>query len=55
MLVFDSDGNQLSGINWDPSLGKIWTLGFLNYLDIEMLVVVSEENLVFLNMEERNE
>ena len=55
VFVFDSDGNQLSGINWDPSLGKIWTLGFLNYLDIEMLVVVSEENLVFLNMEERNE
>ena len=55
IFVFDSAGVQLSKINWDSSLGKIWTLDFFNYSDIEMLVVASEKNLVFLNMEEENE
>lgn len=55
IFVFDSAGVQLSKINWDSSLGKIWTLDFFNYSDIEMLVVASEKNLVFLNMEEQNE
>ena len=55
IFIFNSAGVQLSKINWDPSFGKIWTLDFFDYSGVEMLVVASEKNLVFLNMKEKNE
>ena len=51
IFVFSSEGIQLKRISWDPSFGKVWSLGFFRKGANRMLAVGSEDKLVFFSLE----